>query len=194
MWRLVQLISLAQGLFFILEPLNERCVGLRMETGRNFTCDYVVSGLGEYNVMTRVMTPSGSVLYQSPVRTRQGHYTAISAETGLFRLCFRGMDRKSKAISMSFAQQIRTLGEELGENLKEFAVIADDMQAHLDTVLLNIRFTREQELTHCALAASTSTLVLWTAFTKLVVLFLVAVLQIYLLTHTLDVLSHKSPI
>lgn len=195
MWRLwLSVFGLAQGLFFTLEPLKERCIGLQVPPGRNFTCDYVISGEGEYNVLSRVTAPSGSILYQSPGHSREGHFNAISAQEGLHRMCFRGLDRRPKSVSLAFGQRVSNEFEDWEEDVREFGVLATDMRAHLDAVLVNIRFTREQELTHCALAASTSALVLWTALAKLLILALVTLLQICLLTHTLGLGAHKSPI
>lgn len=195
MWQLYfPLFSLAYGLFFTLEPLKERCIGLRVPSNHNFTCDYVISGEGEYNVLSRVTAPSGTILYQSPGHSREGHFNAIGREEGQYRMCFRGLDRRPKSISLAFLQRDLNDFEDLEGEVKEFGALATAMRTHLDTVILNIRFTREQELAHYALTEGTNTLVLWTALAKVLVLALVALLQIGLLTHTLGLYAHKSPI
>ena len=181
--QLLVLLVPVSALFFSLEPLRERCVGLLLQANEGFTCAYVVSGEGEYNVVARVVTPGGEIMFQSQHLTREGKFAERSGEAGRYRLCFRAFDRRQKRVSFDFSREVPMSSDSssLSDELMSLKEHTRTMHSLLAQVSRNIKFTVEQERAHRDLAEQTCERVLWSAVVKVLALAGVAIAQMRIL-------------
>lgn len=180
--RLISLLGLCvSALYFPLDYRQERCIGLDLTLNQAFSGAYIVSGQGENNVMVRVETPSRQVLYHSPPKTREGKFELISTEKGKHRLCFKAFDRWPKNVSFEFTTP---KGEKELLTDQELLPLYEEtiaMRKGYDTIQRNIRFTKQQEITHRDLTERTCDRVLWCALLKIAVLVFVSGVQVVVL-------------
>ena len=106
------LYACTHALYFTLEPTKEQCFGLAVGKGKSFFGEYVISGQGEENVITRCTGPNGKIDYMSPRKAKEGKFNAKSTEGGTHSICFRTVDKAQKTISFEFGLEDENQDEE----------------------------------------------------------------------------------
>ena len=178
------LYACTHALYFVLPTTKEQCFGLQVGKGKGFFGEFVISGQGEENVITRCTAPSGKIDYMSPRKAKEGKFQAKSIEGGTHNLCFRTVDKVEKTISFEFGLDDDNQDEEslLGtENIDPLSNSLRDLGKQLDGVYRNIHFYQRREKVHRDLTEQTCDRVMMSAVIKMVVLALVGFLQIYIL-------------
>lgn len=177
------LLGQVWGLFFTLEAKLERCVGVALDSKKEFTGAYLFTGENEQNVIARLKSPQGYILHQSQRGVKEGKFELTSKEEGIYRLCFRATDNTQKIISFELAAK---------EDKKELAVVTDTelepltnglraMGRVFDLIYRNIHFYQLRERTHRDLTERTCDRILWSAVGKMVSLGAICLVQIYIL-------------
>lgn len=176
------------GLHFTLLGLDTKCFSIEVVTGHKLWGDYVVSGLGEENILTRVVSPSNVVVYEAPDRSSEGKFEITAKETGPYKLCFKSLDSNPNTISFDYSHWdvIEAEGLASEEHLKPLEDELKILSKRLDSVYRNINFYERREKTHRDLIERTCDRVLWSVLGKIVILSSIAFTQIYMLKITFD--------
>ena len=178
------LYACTHALYFTLDPTKEQCFGLSVGKGKSFWGEFVISGQGEENVITRVTGPGGKIDYMSPRKAKEGKFQNKSEAGGIHNLCFRTVDKAQKTISFEFALEDEAQNEDAllsNENIDPLSNSLRDLGKQLDGVYRNIHFYQRREKVHRDLTEQTCDRVMFAAVVKMIVLTLVGFLQIYIL-------------
>ena len=169
----------ANAVYFSLPGHKEQCFKLTVGKGNKFYGAFIVSGKGDENVITRVFSPDGKVDFQSPRKSREGHFEIVSSNGGDHKLCFKSIDSNKKIISFEFDNRPEIELDKLATEVEPLAIKLSGVSAQLDTVYRNIHFYERRERVHRDLIEQTCDRVLWSALLKFLVLTLVVGGQVF---------------
>lgn len=181
--RIALLLVGVHALFFTLDPKLERCLGIPLPEKKGFTGAFLFTGENEENVIARVKSPNGYILYQSPRNVKEGKFDLESKEEGIYRLCFKATDNKTKIISFEMSEKdvkkdfdvvMETDMEPLTQGLRAMGRV-------FDLIYRNIHFYQLRERTHRDLTERTCDRILWSAIGKMVTLGAICLIQISIL-------------
>ena len=82
------LLFLVTALNFELEGNTQECLSLYVKSGGEFFLEYMISGKRDWNVKTTVKSPQGTVIYESPPKSRQGSFEKTVDNPGSYLACF----------------------------------------------------------------------------------------------------------
>jgi hypothetical protein len=175
------LVSIASSLFTNLPGYTEYCFFIDGKAGQKIWGEYVISGEGDMNVLTRFFDSVKKPKYSSPKGTREGKFEFLLTNDEYHELCFKALDADVKVISFEFSQedQVSTLAAE-----DHFQPIEDEVKMTsrlLETVYRNLHFYERRERVHRDLTERTCDNILRSVLVKVVVLCGISLVQIYVL-------------
>ncbi|OMJ75759.1 hypothetical protein SteCoe_25023 [Stentor coeruleus] len=181
---LLVVLSLVNGISFTLEGKGAlRCFSQYVNTGKELSGAYVVSGEKDQNVLTTVVDPNGRIVHTSQARSREGKFEIKADKDSVYKLCFQSKDKTPKSISFDVYSQ-EGLQEENFATQDEITPLRTTFRRvsrNLDTVYRNIQFYERRERTHRDLAEVTCDRVLFCGIIKMVVLALISFAQIWIM-------------
>ena len=175
MWRTLFMLALAEGLYFQLPGNSKRCLTESVGPGATITGEFVVSGIAEALVLTRLYDPDGKIAFKNPIGKAEGRFELQSPAGGNYQLCFQAFDRAAKTISFDLQSTVSGLEFASEADLDPLEVTIDEIAKHTDRVLRNLKFFQLRERVHRDLTERTCTNVAWSGLAKVVVLLAVAV-------------------
>lgn len=169
------------------------CISQYAIIDENLSLKYIISGSKEFNTRVILYTPSSSILYTSPPRTRECNRIFRATQEGLFKLCFYNKDSSPKKITFFFSKQNHSLNDiNTKDHLSTFGRSFSKLGENLDSLSDNVNFYQVRERYYRDLSEKTSDFVLFGATCKILTLTLVFSLQVYTITKVLPVFTSKS--
>lgn len=168
------------------------CVSQYAITDENLSLKYIISGSKEFNTRVILYTPSSSILFTSPPRTREGNRIFRATQEGLFKLCFYNKDFSPKKVTFFYSklkniEEVNTKGH-LSTFTKSFSKFGEN----LDSVSDNVNFYQVRERYYRDISEKTSDSVLFGATCKMLALIFVFCLQVYTITKVFPMFTSNS--
>lgn len=181
MTRVVYLALACYSLFIQLPGYTEYCFSIDGKKGQKLWGEYVVSGEGDVNVLTRFFNGMKKSVYVGPKGTREGKFEEVLKQDEFHELCFKALDADPKTISFEFSheEQVTDLAAE-----DQFLPLDDEIKLTsrlLETVYRNLHFYERRERVHRDLTEKTCDSILRNVLIKIVVLSCISLTQIYVL-------------
>ena len=175
------LASLTSALFTTLPGYTEYCFFVDGKSGQKLWGEYVISGEGDLNVLTRFFDSMKKPKYTGAKGTREGKFEFTLTSDEYHELCFKAQDGDPKVISFEFSQEdpVTHLAAE-----DHFQPIEDEVKMTsrlLETVYRNLHFYERRERVHRDLTERTCDNILRSVLVKIVVLCCISLTQIYVL-------------
>ena len=92
------------GLSFVLPGQTEYCFSIDGIATRRIWGEYIISGVGDMNVLTRLFDSKKKIKFASESGTREGKLELIANENQLYELCFKSVDSDDKTVSFELSQ------------------------------------------------------------------------------------------
>ena len=178
--RLLFLVISCYSLSFVLPGYTEYCFALDGIATQRIWGAYVISGVGDMNVVTRLFDSKKKLKFASEKTTREGKVDLIVTESQMYELCFKSTDYDEKSVSFEFSQN------ELSQvvtpvNNDGFEPLSDDLSESsnlLGGVYRNLQFYEERERIHRDLTERTCDSILWSVLSKIAVLCTISITQL----------------
>ena len=171
------------GLSFVLPGQTEYCFSIDGIATRRIWGEYIISGVGDMNVLTRLFDSKKKIKFASESGTREGKLELIANENQLYELCFKSVDSDDKTVSFELSQnelsQVVTPVSNDG-----FEPLSDDLSEStslLEGVYRNLQFYEERERINRDLTERTCDSILWSVLLKIAVLCGISLTQLYVL-------------
>ncbi|OMJ70424.1 hypothetical protein SteCoe_31610 [Stentor coeruleus] len=186
--KILLIISSCLGVFFMLPGYMEYCFSIEGKASRKIYGAYVISGLGDMNVLTRFFNSQSKAKYLSPKNTREGKFETVLNIDEMHELCFKSLDNEVKTISFEFSQDEYIQEQSLaGED--QFQPINDEVSLAsklLETIYRNLHFYERRERTHRDLTENTCDNILLSVLIKILVLCFLSFIQLYVLIRLIN--------
>lgn len=174
-------LAVVQALYFTLPGNSKRCISETLQVGDVLSGDYLISGVAEQLVLTRLFSPNGEIAHKNLIGKPEGHFDLTAQSDGEYKLCFQAFDRAQKSVSFHLGKVEKK--EELASE-KDIDPLEDsigEMSVRVDRILRNVKFFQRREKVHRDLTEKTCENVVWSALAKIVVLVCVAVAEVTIL-------------
>jgi len=169
------------SLFIQLPGYTEYCFSIDGKKGQRLWGEYVISGEGDLNVLTRFFDGMKKPKYTGAKGTREGKFESLLNQDEFHELCFKAQDADPKTVSFEFSHEepVAVLAAE-----DHFQPIEDEVKLTsrlLETVYRNLHFYERRERVHRDLSEKTCDNILRSVLVKISVLCGISITQIYVL-------------
>lgn len=181
MFSILLLITQVSSFSFNLRQDDKpSCFSLYAIQNEDLYLTYIVSGSKDYNTRVVLYTPSNSIIYTSPPRTREATRSFKSSSEGYYKLCFYNKDTTSKKITFDLAKKKNLLSHvENIDHAHSLCKSFEELGDKLEQVAENVKVKQIREDVHAELSDRICGMVVFGASCKMAGIFLVFCAQVY---------------